>query len=116
MSAVLPTALAGCGGDDDGTPAAAGNAQAGRQVWEDAGCGGCHTLAAANATAERAPNLDERIPELEASGDNLTEVVVEQVTNGSTPFAGDMPAFRNELTDQEIADVAAFVIESAGVQ
>jgi mono/diheme cytochrome c family protein len=101
--ALAPAALAACGGGGDGGGGAAeGNAEAGKQVFADAGCGGCHTLAAAGATGTRAPNLDERKPSFEEA--------VEQVTNGG----GGMPAFKDRLSEQEIADVAAFVSESAG--
>jgi cytochrome c6 len=102
--ALAPAALSGCGGggDGDGGGAAQGNAEAGKQVFADAGCGGCHTLEAAGATGTRAPNLDERKPSFEEA--------VEQVTNGG----GGMPAFKDKLSEQEIADVAAFVSESAG--
>jgi mono/diheme cytochrome c family protein len=107
----MTAALVGCGGGNEDAPVSAGDARG--QVWDDAGCGGCHTLAVAGPTATHAPSLDQRIPEIEASGENVTEVVIERVRDGSTPFTGDMPAFGDELTAQEIADVAAFVIESA---
>jgi mono/diheme cytochrome c family protein len=38
------------------------------------------------------------------------ELVVERVTNGS----GVMPSFRDELTPQQIQDVAAYVSSVAG--
>jgi cytochrome c oxidase subunit I len=99
---------AGCGGDDDsGTaepPAATattggegGDATKGEQVFASAGCGGCHTFAAAGSTGNVGPNLEDAAPSFDA--------VVEQVTNGG----GAMPAFGDELSDQEIRDVAAFV-------
>src|SRR6185312_3099878 len=65
--------------------AAARIARGGR-LFADNGCGGCHTLAAADATGRVGPPLD---------GDaNLNEgLVVDRVTNGSGPtpsFAGQM--------------------------
>jgi len=128
---LLPAALAGCGGDDGddeaanggdtaaateetGGGSATGDATAGKQVFAEAGCGNCHTLAAADASGQRAPNLDERIPEIEERGDDPMETVVEQVTNGSEPGEGNMPAFKDKLSEQQIQDVAAFVVESAG--
>jgi len=83
-------------------PPAGGSAEAGKAVFASAGCGGCHTLAAAGATATVGPNLDETQPS--------SDLVVERVTNGS----GAMPSFKDSLTEPQIEDVAAFVSESAG--
>ena len=79
-----------------------GNAEAGAAVFASAGCVGCHTLAAANATGTVGPNLDEAKPNY--------ELVVERVTNGKAP----MPSFKGQLTEQQIQDVAAYVSENAG--
>ena len=100
----------GCGGDDDGsgsadtTPATTetvgtetGDAANGEQVFATAGCGGCHTLAAAGSSGSVGPNLDDAAPSF--------DLVVSQVTNGG----GSMPSFADELSEQEIRDVAAFV-------
>ena len=112
--ALLLLVAAGCGGDDDSDtaepPAATttdtttdeggdetGDAANGEMVFASAGCGGCHTFEAAGSSASVGPNLDET----SASFDE----VVEQVTNGG----GAMPAFGDELSEQEIRDVAAFV-------
>ena len=83
-------------------PPSGGSAEAGKAVFASAGCGSCHTLAAAGATATVGPNLDETQPS--------SDLVVERVTNGS----GAMPSFKDSLTEPQIEDVAAFVSESAG--
>lgn len=101
---------AGCGGDDDGggsaetspattqtTGGEAGDAANGEEVFASAGCGGCHTFAAAGSSGSVGPDLDNAAPSFDA--------VVTQVTNGG----GAMPAFGDELSAQEIRDVAAFV-------
>lgn len=82
------------------TTPAEGDATNGATVWENAGCGSCHTLAAAGATGAVGPNLDDLKPS--------QETVVQQVTNGG----GGMPAFGDQLSEQEILDVAAYVVES----
>ena len=82
------------------TAATGGDAAAGETVWNDNGCGTCHTMAAADATGTTGPDLDELQPDFEA--------VVAQVTNGG----GVMPAFGEELSQQQIDDVAAYVVES----
>ena len=84
----------GGGGGVQGDPAA------GKQVFESAGCASCHTLSAANATGTIGPNLDEKKP--------AYDLIIERVTNGKSP----MPAFKGQLTDAQIHDVAAFVYTS----
>ncbi len=83
-------------------PQAGGDSAAGSQVFEEAACGGCHTLADAGATGVIGPNLDAAMPSF--------DLVVERVTNGM----GVMPSFEGELTPQQIQDVAAYVSSVAG--
>jgi cytochrome c553 len=83
-----------------GEPGETGDAAAGAEVFASAGCVSCHTLAAANATGTIGPNLDEAKPS--------ADLVVERVTNG----AGAMPSFADRLSEQQIQDVAAYVVES----
>ena len=128
---VLPVVLAGCGGGEEvsptpesveGTlPAATtaeestngestdgesttstveGDASKGEKVFASAGCGGCHTLEAAGSSGNVGPNLDDSKPDL--------ALAINRVTNG----AGAMPSFKGQLSDQEIADVAQYVVES----
>jgi mono/diheme cytochrome c family protein len=114
--------LAGCGGGEEvqplpegvtgTTPPAAttetetqpedgeGDAAAGKDVFASAGCGSCHTLEDAGSSGTIGPNLDEAQPEL--------DLIVERVTNG----AGAMPPFKDQLSEQQIQDVAAYVFES----
>jgi cytochrome c6 len=116
-------ALAGCGGGEEvqplpegvtgTTPPAAttetetqpedggeGDAAAGKEVFASAGCGSCHTLQDAGSSGTIGPNLDESKPD--------RELIVERVTNGS----GAMPPFKDQLSEQQIQDVAAYVFES----
>ena len=79
-----------------------GDATAGKQVFESAGCVACHTLSAANATGTVGPNLDEAKPSY--------ELVVQRVTLGQ----GGMPSFKDQLEPQQIADVAQFVSTATG--
>jgi mono/diheme cytochrome c family protein len=85
------------GGAVEGDPAA------GKKVFLGASaCGGCHTLADAGTTGAVGPNLDDAQPD--------AALVVERVTNGS----GAMPSFSGSLSEQQIADVAAYVSSAAG--
>ena len=79
-----------------------GDPTAGKVVFESAGCKGCHTLKDAGATGTVGPNLDQAKPAL--------SLVVERVTKG----AGAMPPFKGQLTDKQIADVAAYVVKATG--
>ena len=77
-----------------------GDAEAGKAVYEANGCGGCHVLEAAGSTGNVGPNLDESKPD--------HDLVVERVTNGM----GVMPSFGDQLSEEDIQNVAAFVVES----
>jgi len=99
------THAAETGGATEGgttTEAPAGDAAAGKQVFESAGCVACHTLADAGSTGTVGPNLDDAKPP--------ATLVVTRVTDG----AGAMPSFKDKLTEQQIQDVAAYVSSSAG--
>ncbi len=74
-----------------------GNAKNGPAVFAVAGCGSCHTLKDAGSSGGGGPDLDDLMPSL---GD-----VENQVYNGG----GGMPPFAGTLTNQQIADVAAYV-------
>lgn len=116
---------AGCGGgDDESSPPPAtetsggaetttgggetttgggttGDATNGEAVFASAGCGGCHTFSKAGSSGSIGPDLDEAAPSFDK--------VVTQVTNGGGP----MPSFKDQLSEQEIRDVAAFVSGSS---
>jgi mono/diheme cytochrome c family protein len=114
--------LAGCGGGEEATPtpetvegtlpeattteettggsSVEGDAAKGEAVFASAGCGGCHTLEAAGSSGSVGPNLDEAKPD--------HDLVIERVTNGM----GAMPSFKDQLDEQQIADVAAYVVQS----
>ncbi|MBA2462641.1 MAG: c-type cytochrome [Actinobacteria bacterium] len=116
----LSLGLAGCGGGEEVSPTAdtvegtlpevtteeapastvEGDAAAGEEVFASAGCGGCHTLEAAGSSGTVGPNLDESQPD--------TALVMERVTNGQ----GAMPSFKDQLSEEQIANVAAYVVEN----
>ncbi|HEY3181498.1 MAG TPA: c-type cytochrome [Gaiellaceae bacterium] len=92
-----PTETAPAGGG-----AAKGDPAAGKEVFETAGCNGCHTLKAANATGNIGPNLDQAKP---------SEALIRtRVEHGK----GAMPAFGDsgQLSKKQIDDVVAFVYQS----
>ena len=71
-------------------------------MFASAGCGGCHTLEAAGSSGNVGPNLDDAEPD--------AALIVDRVTNGR----GAMPAFGDQLSEKQIADVVAYVVESTG--
>jgi uncharacterized membrane protein len=83
--------------DDTVAPATAADTTAGKAIFASAGCGSCHTLADAGATGTVGPDLDAAKPS--------ADLVFDRVTNG----LGAMPSFAGELTEAEIAAVAAYV-------
>jgi cytochrome c551 len=89
------------GGGGGGGGGGQGDAAAGEEVFT-ADCGTCHTLEEAGTSGNIGPVLDESTLDFDG--------VVQQVTEGG----GGMPAFGGQLSEQEIQDVAAFVVASQG--
>lgn len=90
------------GGTESGGGGLTGDPTAGKEVFASAGCGSCHTLSDAGATGNVGPNLDDSTIDEAA--------VVTQVTSGG----GAMPPFSGSLSEQQIADVAAYVVSARG--
>ena len=88
------------GGGGGGGGGGEGDAAAGKEVYASAGCGSCHTFADAGTTGTVGPNLDESSADFAAAQ--------QQIANGG----GGMPAFQGQLSDEEIANVAAYVVET----
>jgi mono/diheme cytochrome c family protein len=79
-----------------------GDPTAGEKIWASSGCGSCHTLKAAGSTGTIGPNLDDAKPDF--------KLATTRVTFGK----GVMPSFKGQLSTQQIADVAAYVVKSTG--
>jgi mono/diheme cytochrome c family protein len=73
----------------------------GKQIFSQ-NCAGCHTLKDANARGQVGPNLDDLKPD--------EPTTQRQVANGG----GAMPAFKGQLSDDEINAVAQYVASVAG--
>jgi mono/diheme cytochrome c family protein/uncharacterized cupredoxin-like copper-binding protein len=78
-----------------------GDPNSGEAVFSSAGCGSCHTLAAAGASGTVGPSLDMVKP--------TQPVIVEYVTYGSNASGNSMPAYAGTLTTTEIDDLAAYI-------
>jgi cytochrome c oxidase subunit 2 len=94
--------------------AEAGGATEGQQVFANAGCGACHTLAAAGATGEVGPSLDSVLPELTA--EQVRESIVDpnaEIAEGYQP--GVMPEdFGDQLSDEQLTALVDYLTSSAG--
>jgi mono/diheme cytochrome c family protein len=86
----------GGGGDVEGDPTA------GKEIFASTGCGSCHTLSDAGTTGTIGPNLDDSSVDFAAA--------VEQITNGG----GGMQAYSGTLSEEEINNVAAYVVSARG--
>lgn len=96
------------GGAPEGDPAA------GQDVFTSAGCGSCHTVAAAGTTGTIGPALDESL------GGRDAEFIRTQIVDPNSQIAegfgpGIMPEdYGEQLSDEEIANLVAFLAQEAG--
>jgi cytochrome c553 len=120
LAVLLAAALAGCGGGGEGeegggaTPTPTEAAGPGLQVWNAQGCGSCHTLAAANATGQTGPNLDEALKG--RSSAFIRKSIVDPNAEIAQGFSADvMPQdFAQKLSDDELQQLVDFIAKSAG--
>ena len=97
------------------SPPAAGDAVAGKKLFTDQACGGCHTFAPAASKGAVGPNLDELAASAEKAGrGSLPEFVHESIADPNAYIApgypGDaMPKFGAILSPKQIDDLVAFL-------
>jgi mono/diheme cytochrome c family protein len=85
----------------------AGDADAGKAVFASAGCGSCHTFAAAGTTGTVGPNLDESLTDKDA--EYIRRAIVEPNAEVAEGYqAGIMPSF-DQLSDKQVDDLVAFL-------
>jgi mono/diheme cytochrome c family protein len=86
----------------------------GAQVFANNGCGGCHTLAAANSGGTTGPNLDEALP-----GQSEAEIE-ESIVDPNAKIEQGYPAnvmpqnFKETIQPEEIKELVEYLSESAG--
>jgi mono/diheme cytochrome c family protein len=84
-----------------------GDPRRGQLVWQSAGCGTCHRFARAGSTGKTGPNIDRwLIPHSRRAKMPVDRFVLSRVTWGGR----GMPAYKVELTAEEVDDVVSFVI------
>jgi mono/diheme cytochrome c family protein len=86
----------------------------GAQVFANNGCGGCHTLAAAESGGTTGPNLNEVLPGQSAA------MIAESIEDPNAKIAKGYPAnvmppnFAENLSPVEIEQLVEYLIESTG--
>jgi mono/diheme cytochrome c family protein len=90
-------------------PAPAGDAAAGKQVFNAQGCGSCHTFSAAGASGSVGPNLDEALKGKDDAF--IRESVVDPNKQIAQGYPGNvMPDnFGDMLTPKQLDDLVAFL-------
>ena len=113
-AAVVVVVLAGCGSGGYSTE---GSQSAGKQLFSDGQCSGCHTLADFGSTATIGPNLDDAFAQARADGmttDTFIQIVREQIlfpiTETSTGSPG-MPPPDETLPECDDVEGGAFCVE-----
>ena len=92
--------------------------EAGKAVFEEQGCGSCHTLADAGSTAEIGPSLDRLRAEAQRAGKPLEEFVRESIVSPDAyiepGFAeGVMPQTFDELDEEQLDALVQYLVQQA---
>lgn len=131
----LTALLAGCGGAETVSPtasnvkgsvptqttqaAAKGDPKAGATLFQAQGCSGCHTFKPANASGTVGPDLDKLADYAKkANMGSLEQFTHESIASPSSyiekGYPNSMPDFGATLSDQQIADLVAFLTQNQG--
>lgn len=126
--------LAGCGGAKVVSPTAetvigtvattttttqtvAGDATAGAALFKAQGCGGCHTFTPAGTNGNVGPDLDKLAQYAKnANQGSLEAFTHESIANPSAyvekGYAPSMPNFGQTLSDKQLADLTAYLVQN----
>jgi mono/diheme cytochrome c family protein len=85
-----------CGAGEGGTDSTNG------EILFNESCASCHQFEAAGSTGSIGPNLDDSAVSLDEA--------IRQIANGG----GQMPAFKDQFTEEQIDAVARYVVENRG--
>jgi mono/diheme cytochrome c family protein len=126
-------ALAACGGGKTAGPfpktvigtvptaptVAKGAPARGKALFASSGCGGCHTFKPAATNGKVGPDLDKLAADaLKAKQGSLEQYTFNSIKNPSAYVVpgypnGVMPNYGTQLTDQQIADLVAFLTKKS---
>lgn len=125
--------LAGCSGGKTVTPApqtvegkvptapkVTANPANGKQVFASQGCGSCHTFkpAGPSASGKVGPDLDKLAADAQKAGQPLADYTKSSITDPNGYVVpgfpqGVMPTTYSSLTDQQLADLVAFLTQKS---
>jgi mono/diheme cytochrome c family protein len=99
-----------------GTTAAEGDAAAGKAVYDQNGCGGCHVFGPAGSDGSTGPNLDNLPQFAETAGEDLPDFTRDSIEKPNDYVEegfpeGVMPAY-DQLEDKQLDDLVAFLTTS----
>jgi mono/diheme cytochrome c family protein len=92
-----------------------GDPTKGKALYTAQGCGGCHTFKPAGSNAKIGPDLDNLAADAKKANQGpLAVYAVESIKNPGAYVVpgfpnGVMPNYGSQLSDQQIADLAAFL-------
>jgi mono/diheme cytochrome c family protein len=97
---------------------AKGNPAAGKQVFTSQGCGSCHTFAPAGTSGSVGPNLGHLAADAQKAGQPLPDYTKTSITDPNAYVVpgfpkGVMPTTYSSLSDQQIADLVAFLTQKS---
>ena len=99
------------------TAATAGGAEAGKAVFADNGCGGCHEFAPAGSAAGIGPSLDELQAQADRAGQELEEFVRESIVEPGAyvepDFPDAMPPAYGQLPKDQLDALVQYLVEGA---
>ncbi len=114
---VTPTASAAAGPLPQQKKLAKGDPKAGKAVYADNGCGGCHTFRAAGSAGKTGPDLD-KLAEYARKADQgpLDRFVETSIVNPSAyveeGYENVMPGTYGDLTTKQLSDLIAFLTQN----
>ncbi len=124
--------LAGCSGGKTVSPApktvegtlpttptvSAGDPAAGKQLFTAQGCNACHVFTPAGSAGTVGPNLDNLAADAQKAGQPLADYTQTSIVDPSAYVVpgypdGVMPTTYSSLSDQQIADLVAFLTQKS---
>lgn len=110
------TGETGTGTTGTGGTAAEGDPAAGKAVYDQNGCGGCHVFGPAGSDGSTGPELDKLPDFSKTAGQDLVEFTRESIEKPNEYVEkgfpeGVMPAY-DQLEDKQLDDLVAFLTQS----
>jgi len=110
------TSETGTGTTGTGEETAEGDPVAGKAVYDENGCGGCHAFKPAGSDGSTGPDLDKLPNYAETAGQELVEFTRESIEKPNEYVEkgfpeGVMPAY-DQLEDKQLDDLVAFLTQS----